>query len=325
MTSVLSRIGVGVVLAWLALPLLAWVARRGRAVNPASRHRALVGALVLSALLLGVPGSARLWTRVFGDTCKSSRPSSRREAWTPPRHGPRRMDEGPCRRRSLLVRCCVDSSRRSSPRLDGDARSPRSPHSRACLRTHGISPGLVGRRGTGGGHYRARAPRLRRGESSVRGPGVPPNHRGVKETAETADPETMALILRHELEHVSRRDVAVDVAVTTLLTLFSVHPTARALAREIRFARESAVDATVAPRVPMPTPRCWSLWPNASTMRRRWWRWMSDPRRSRPSDSRGSLEAAARGEGCAHPFCVRPLGMFRGSARPLHRAMRNRP
>jgi hypothetical protein len=68
--------------------------------------------------------------------------------------------------------------------------------------------------------------------------------------AETAEPETLRLIFRHELSHVARRDVPVDVGVTLLLALFATHPIARSLAREIRFAREAAVDADVAPIAP---------------------------------------------------------------------------
>ena len=68
--------------------------------------------------------------------------------------------------------------------------------------------------------------------------------------AETAQAETLRLILRHELVHVARHDVAVDVGVTLLLALFAGHPSARSMAREIRFAREAAVDANVAPSAP---------------------------------------------------------------------------
>jgi len=51
----LSHLGAGIVLAWLSLPVLVWLTRRDREAEPASRHRALIRALVSSALLLGIP------------------------------------------------------------------------------------------------------------------------------------------------------------------------------------------------------------------------------------------------------------------------------
>jgi len=56
-----------------------------------------------------------------------------------------------------------------------------------------------------------------------------------------------ACALRHELAHLARGDQVSALAVALLKLPLALHPTARALARELALAREEAVDAAVAP------------------------------------------------------------------------------
>jgi BlaR1 peptidase M56 len=60
------------------------------------------------------------------------------------------------------------------------------------------------------------------------------------------DEGELALVLRHELVHLRRRDLHVAALVAACAALFTGHPTARRLVREIHLAREAAVDAEVA-------------------------------------------------------------------------------
>jgi len=64
----LARLGAGVLLGWLALPLLFALARQSRALRPAVYHRALCLALLLALGLLAAPCSRPLLEAHFAAT-----------------------------------------------------------------------------------------------------------------------------------------------------------------------------------------------------------------------------------------------------------------
>ena len=250
MMQALVTLGAGVVLAWLALPLLFWVARRDREAEPASRHWALVIALLLSALLLGIPAlRALLETSSVGGSLPGARVGSSLGAGSSgptwglglPRVGALLLAGIAAAwlflvaLRAVAIGLRIRRIRGLLSRGAAPAASLRELLEREALALGLPTPELLV-------SNEARVPFTARALRPVLV--VPRAHAG------SAEPETLRLIFRHELVHILRRDVAVDVGVTLLLALFAAHPSARSMAREIRFAREAAVDAGVAPSAP---------------------------------------------------------------------------
>jgi beta-lactamase regulating signal transducer with metallopeptidase domain len=64
--------------------------------------------------------------------------------------------------------------------------------------------------------------------------------------AEELPPEHLALVLQHELAHLVRRDPLTHALARLCTTLFAFHPSVPGLMRELTLAREAAVDAEVA-------------------------------------------------------------------------------
>jgi beta-lactamase regulating signal transducer with metallopeptidase domain len=246
----LGTLGAGVVLAWLSLPILVWIARRDGEAEPRSRHWALIVALVLSALLLGIPAlRALLETGIAGHRLPGALISS----------GLSHAPTGPSWGLSLprvgaVVLSCIAAAWLLLVALRSLGIVLRIARIRGLLSRAAV-PRASLRELLG---CEARALGLSTPEllvsDEVRVPFTARTLRPVivvsRAHAESADPQTLGLIFRHELLHVARHDVAVDVGVTLLLALFAGHPSARAMAREIRFAREAAVDADVAPIAP---------------------------------------------------------------------------
>jgi beta-lactamase regulating signal transducer with metallopeptidase domain len=71
-----------------------------------------------------------------------------------------------------------------------------------------------------------------------------------RELVRSLDPLALELVLEHELEHVRRGDVRTAALVTALKILLGGHPTAEKVGRESLLAREIAVDSRVSPRDP---------------------------------------------------------------------------
>jgi beta-lactamase regulating signal transducer with metallopeptidase domain len=247
---VFSTLGAGVVLAWLSLPLLVWLTRRDAEAEPASRHRALIRVLTLSTLLFGIPA-----LRATLEASGAGRPildawigsglgdASSGQAWTLslPWVGAVAL-AGIAGVWLILVALRLAAIALRLHRVRGLL-------SRAVAPAASLHDALA---------REARALGLPTPALLVSDEvSVPFTARVLRPAivvsttlAETAEAETLRLIFRHELSHVARRDVPVDVGVTLLLALFATHPIARSLAREIRFAREAAVDAAVAPIAP---------------------------------------------------------------------------
>jgi beta-lactamase regulating signal transducer with metallopeptidase domain len=247
---VFATLGAGVVLAWLSLPLLLRIARRDAEAEPASRHRTLIVVLVLSALLLGMPS-----LRATLETSRAGGPM--RDAFISSGLGD--AASAPTWTLSLpwlgtVVLACTAALWLLLVALRMAAILLRLHRVRGLL-SRAVAPaaalqGALAREAQALG---LATPALLVSEEVS----VPFTARVLRPVivvsrthAETADPETIGLIFRHELSHVARHDVPVDIGVTLLLALFTAHPSARALAREIRFAREAAVDADVAPSAP---------------------------------------------------------------------------
>ncbi|MEO8180462.1 MAG: M56 family metallopeptidase [Deltaproteobacteria bacterium] len=246
---VLSTLGAGIVLAWLSLPVLVWLTRRDREAEPASRHRELIRALVSSALLLGIPALRAAFERSIAGRAlpvalvSSGLSSSSGPSWglTLPRVGAVVL---PCIAAVWLLLVTLRSLgialriRRVRGLLSRAVAPPASLRELLSREAHALglpTPVLLV-------SDEVSVPFTAR----VRRPAIVLS----RAHAEAAEAETLRLILRHELVHVARHDVAVDVGVTLLLALFAGHPSARSMAREIRFAREAAVDANVAPSAP---------------------------------------------------------------------------
>jgi beta-lactamase regulating signal transducer with metallopeptidase domain len=247
---VFANLGAGVVLAWLSLPILVWITRRDAEAEPASRHRALLRVLVLSALLLGIP-----LLRATLEASGAGRPIT--DAWIGSGLGDASSGQtwtlslpwvGAVALASIAaVWLLLVALRMAAIALR--LQRVRGLLSRAVAPAASLHDALA---------REARALGLPTPTLLVSDEvSVPFTARVLRPAivvsrthAETAEPETLRLIFRHELSHVARRDVPVDVGVTLLLALFATHPIARSLAREIRFAREAAVDADVAPIAP---------------------------------------------------------------------------
>jgi beta-lactamase regulating signal transducer with metallopeptidase domain len=254
MMSLSSLFGEGALLGWIALGLLGGLARRERNVAAAPRHRTLVRAIVLSAVLFLVPFVRAAFvssrgahylpiTSSFGIAVGNSDAI---------------VDAGGGTTSACLavVLCILPVLGAlwvglSSIRLVLIA--VRLGHVRRILsRASPANEALVTLLQSEAHRCRTRAPTLLvSGDANI-----PFTARVLRpvivlpRATEAFGTEALGLVFRHELEHVVRHDVAVDVAVTVLFALFTGHPMARALAREIRFAREAAVDEAVAPRAP---------------------------------------------------------------------------
>ncbi len=252
----LARAGVGVVLGWATLPLLARLARRGRSLPPRSYHRALVLALGLSLALTLVPA-----LRAFFDTR------------FPPRAAGVLLSLDSVRVAAEWAAPLVEASQLALPE---------SLWSRVASAITLVWLGAVvlGASGLDLAHRRTRrlvarataapeAVRQRAAElARLRGIAAP----RVVVSAECAAPLTAGLVdcvivlapsnltddaaaldfvLRHELEHVARRDTSTALALRCALLAFAGHPSARALARELAFAREACVDAIAGAEAPL--------------------------------------------------------------------------
>jgi hypothetical protein len=251
MRHIFAILAEGVALGWLGLALLVWISRRDAEAEPASRHRALCRVLVFAALLIGIPGvRASLGSSMAGlgplpdafiATPLAELSSAQGWALSQPWLG-RVLLPGIGAAWLLLVATRLAAIAVRARHLHGLLSRARAP-----------VPGLIEALAREARAVSIDAPELLVSDEV----GVPFTVRVFRpaivlpsQLAGSADPETLRLILRHELSHVARGDVARDVAVTLLLALFSIHPLARSLAREIRLAREAAVDAHVAPSAP---------------------------------------------------------------------------
>jgi hypothetical protein len=240
----LDLLGAGIVLAWLALPLLAWAARPMTEQHPAGAYRRILAALVLSAVCLALP-----WLR-------SQLPSSTHpltplalsvQVLATPVGGQqfgamRGFAASPFHLLAVLwgCACAVASVRWGVARLRLTlllARAvPAAPEQQQALTALAQSMGVS-------------RPRL-----LVSGSAQAPFSVGVVtpsivlplSLAEDLPAYRLELILRHELTHLRRRDPLTHGLARACTTLFALHPRITALMRELTVAREAAVDSEIA-------------------------------------------------------------------------------
>lgn len=240
----LELLGAGVVLSWLALPLLAWAARPRIDQHPAGAYRRILAALVLSALCLALP-----WLRTLlpSSTHPLTPLALSVQVLATPVGGQQygAMHGFAASPFGLLaavwgVACAVAGLRWGVARLRLAhllARAaPASEQQRQVLTALAKSMG-------------ARTPRLL--VSSV---AHAPFSAGVLvpsivlpvALAEDLPAYRLELILRHELSHLRRRDPFTHGVARACATLLTPHPSVSALMRELTVAREAAVDSEVA-------------------------------------------------------------------------------
>jgi beta-lactamase regulating signal transducer with metallopeptidase domain len=248
------QLGVGAVLGWAALPLLVRLARRNRAAAPGAYYRTLVAALGIAAalsftpLLRGLLGvgvelplslSAQPWGDMESITIVADWVSpligSRAEPWpTMPlaralsalgllwlaviAFGVVRLLAG----RWTLARCYRDAPAAPARVLE---------RAEPVARELGIA---------------APALRVAEGIASAFTFGVFSPVVVLGRSVCDASDDDLDFVLRHELTHVARRDAHAAFWIELAQRCFSGHPSLRALEREIRFAREAAVDEAAA-------------------------------------------------------------------------------
>jgi beta-lactamase regulating signal transducer with metallopeptidase domain len=249
--------GLGVAIAWLALPLFAKLAGQSRGSHPATYHHALVWALGIGTALFAAPLLRGLVSDALGHWFAARRvlplePEGVVSEWMVPLVG----SSGAAWPHSLLSRALsvlggvwllglafgVARRLRALWALEGLRRRalPAAESIQRCAqriaREHGIRP-----------------PRLLR-SSEV----VVPFTCGILRPVVLLPPEGIAeteqeleFVLAHEIAHVARRDGAVAFGVSWACAAFALHPSARRLASEIAFAREASVDAEVAAAGPL--------------------------------------------------------------------------
>jgi hypothetical protein len=242
----LTNLGSGVVLAWIALPLLALVARRGDRCDAASAHRACVWALVLGASLLAMP---------FARAGADSGPALAIPGWLEHLVG---LARGPHVKTRL------------------GAFSPLALAAMAWLAMVGV--GLlrsfvqVARlRRICSGAVPAPADIVARIAQLAQALGIPcppvlvssecsiPFAAGVlrpvivlpRGVVDSFAQDALELVALHELTHIARGDLRAGALVDLARLLLSPHPSARRLALDACLAREQAVDACVAAEAPI--------------------------------------------------------------------------
>lgn len=240
----LDLLGAGIVLSWLALPLLAWAARPLTERHPAGAYRRILAALVLSAACLALP-----WLR-------SQLPSSTHpltpialsvQVLATPVGGQqygamRGFAASPFGLLAVVwgIACAAASVRWGVARLRlahllaraVPAAEPQQLAVAELAQSMGIN-----------------TPRLLV-SSAAQAPfsvgTVTPSIVLPVSLAEDLPAYRLELILRHELTHLRRQDPLTHGVARACATLFALHPSISALMRELTVAREAAVDSEIA-------------------------------------------------------------------------------
>jgi beta-lactamase regulating signal transducer with metallopeptidase domain len=251
--------GLGVILAWAALPLLVRLARWGQGGDPALYYRALVSALLIATMMFALPWLREATEGAFMDM----------RVW----------------RRSWVA---VDSLRAASawvePLVGRTAAAwPTSPVGRtlsaiAEIYAVFVAAGVVRfalarvklarlRMAAWPAPDRVRAIALRlAADLGIEMPQIVvcdvtnlPFTTGFfkplvvlpQSLLARASFEQLEFVLHHELVHIARGDLRVSMAIGLVRQLFAFHPTATPLLSEIALAREASVDARVAASAPL--------------------------------------------------------------------------
>ena len=242
----LSSLGLGALLASVALPLLAWLARSRVRTEPASVHRAQLAALGGGLWLLLVPS---FWWLV-PDAFRPRAPYYALELHTTI---VRLANDDALHEQGLAASLSLASLLGACWLLAVALAALRVARGWLALRSVVASAGAAPQALTAlleerASELQVRAPELRIAQSCaipfvfglVRPVLVLPH-----ELASTLDSAALALVLEHELEHVRRGDLRASALISALQVALGGHPTAQRLAREAMLAREVAVDARV--------------------------------------------------------------------------------
>jgi Zn-dependent protease with chaperone function len=235
-----------VVLAWIALPLLAVVARRGDSCDAASSHRACVWALVLGATLVVLP-----FARAGADAGTALSIPGWLEHLVGLARGPhlhtRVGDYSPLALAAIAWLGTVAIGLLRSAAHWARVR-------RICLLGHAAPSDVVARIEPLARALGVRIPRvLVSRECSI------PFTAGVfapvivlpNGVVESFEPDALELVALHELTHIARGDLRTGALVEMARVLLAPHPIARRLAHDACLAREQAVDASVAAEAPL--------------------------------------------------------------------------
>jgi beta-lactamase regulating signal transducer with metallopeptidase domain len=260
-TSWASALGAGVVLGWVALPLLLRLAARARRSAPAAYYHALVSALLLAVALVLVPLARELGAGLrsglvswWPESSPAALPVQVTFGWAEPLLvGARAAWPAQLLDAALLLIAGAWGLALAAG-LVGMLRAQLE-LSRRCRRTT-AAPAAV--------HARAQA--IAR-ELGIRVPAIQvstvselPFSAGVyrprvilpQSLVAQASEEEIGFTLRHELTHVARGDLVGALGVGIARRFFAGHPTAKRFGSEIALAREAAVDASVAGDDPVP-------------------------------------------------------------------------
>jgi beta-lactamase regulating signal transducer with metallopeptidase domain len=251
----LSSLGLGVVLAWAALPLLGALARRSQGASPAIYHRALLFALS-AALSLALAPVLKLLVGPLGGgalrpVASAVAESARVLDWAGPLlESPRRAGASAAVGLAFasvgglwlgvagfgLVRL-VRASAALRRRLLAAALAPVAVQERAVQ--------LARQR-------RVRAPEVRISPEFISpfAAGVLSPRIGLDDVVCAGRGAELDFALDHELLHIARRDTLVALWVELARRCFVGHPSARWFVSELAWSREAAVDAVVAGQDP---------------------------------------------------------------------------
>jgi hypothetical protein len=242
----LTNLGSGVVLAWIALPLLAMVARRGDSCDAASSHRACVWALVLGAALLVLP-----FARAGADTGTALSIPGWLEHLVGLARGPHlRTRLGDFSPLALVAIAWVATV--ASGVLRSVVHGVRL--GRICRRARPAPSDVVARIESLARSLGVRRPRiLVSTDCSI------PFAAGLVApvvvlptgVVESFEPDALELVALHELTHIVRKDLQAGALVELARIVLGPHPVARRLALDACLAREQAVDASVAAEAPI--------------------------------------------------------------------------
>jgi hypothetical protein len=240
----LDLLGAGIVLSWLALPLLARAARPLTEQHPAGAYRRILAALVLSAVCLALPwlrsqlpSSVAPLTPLALSVQVMATPVGGQQFGAMRGFAASPFDLLAVVWGSACALACVrwGVARLRLALLLARAR-PASNEQRQALAALAHSMGVS-------------TPRLLVSDAA-QAPfsvgTVAPSIVLPLSLAEDLPPYRLELILRHELTHLRRQDPLTFGLARACATLFAFHPSIAALMRELTIAREAAVDSEIA-------------------------------------------------------------------------------